>query len=77
MLVPINQVGSRWVQPFDRSKFPEGFTMEPAKLVDSREGRLTLIDVLPTSDYEVFGVSVPKPEGASIEDGPVAPPSCR
>ena len=52
MLVPINQVGSRWVQSFDQSKFPDGFTMDPAKLMDSREGRLTLMDVLPASDYD-------------------------
>ena len=24
MLVPINQVGNAWVQPFDKSKFPKG-----------------------------------------------------
>ena len=46
MLVPMNQIGARWVQPFDKSKFPEGFTMDPAELMSSREGRLTLVDVL-------------------------------
>ena len=44
MLVPMNQVGAVWVQPFDKSKFPDGFTMEPVKLLSSREGRLTLMD---------------------------------
>ena len=60
MLVPMNQVGPQWVQPFEKSKFPEGFTMDPAELMDSREGRLTLVDVLPASEYEVFNISVPK-----------------
>ncbi len=59
MLVPINQVGARWVQPFDATKFPEGFTMDPKSLMTSRDGRLTLLDVLPSSDYEVFTHKVP------------------
>ena len=54
VLVPINQIGAKWVQPFEKSKFPDGFTMEPEKLMASREGRLRLLDVLPESAYEVF-----------------------
>ena len=34
--------------------------MDPAELMDSREGRLTLVDALPASEYEVFNISVPK-----------------
>jgi hypothetical protein len=59
MLVPMNQIGARWVRPFDRSNFPEGFTMDPAELMHSREGRLCLVKVLPKDHYEVFNLSVP------------------
>jgi hypothetical protein len=59
VLVPINQVGARWVQPFEKSQFPDGFTMDPEKLVGNREGRLTLMDVLPAGGYEVFILTVP------------------
>ena len=65
MLVPVNQVGSRWVQPFETSRFPEGFTMLPERLLKSREGRLTLMDALPASEAEVFTLKVP--EGTSRE----------
>jgi hypothetical protein len=71
MLVPMNQVGARWVQPFEKSKFPEGFTMEPAELMGSREGRLTLVDVLATGDYEIFNMSVPK--GTARHNAPGGP----
>jgi hypothetical protein len=59
VLVPINQIGARWVQPIDKSGFPEGFTMDPKKLMSARPGRLSLIDVLPESEYEVFNLTVP------------------
>ena len=59
MLVPMNQVGKRWVQPFDAARFPEGFTMDPERLLKGREGRLTLIDVLPASQFEAFTLTVP------------------
>ena len=71
MLVPMNQVGARWVQPFDKSKFPEGFTMDPAALLSSREGRLTLMDVLAEGDYEVFNMSVP--DGTTRHNVPASP----
>ena len=60
VLVPINQVGARWVQPFEKSQFPDGFTMDPEKLMPSREGRLRLLDVLPKSAYEIFNLAVPR-----------------
>jgi hypothetical protein len=59
MLVPINQVGARWVQPFEKSQFPDGFTMDPEKLITSRESRLRLMDVLPASACEIFSLVVP------------------
>jgi Acetyl xylan esterase (AXE1) len=71
MLVPMNQVGARWAQPFDKSKFPEGFTMDPAELMNSREGRLALVDVLAEGDYEVFKMSVP--EGTARHNVPGGP----
>ena len=60
VLVPMNQVDARWVQPFDTSQFPEGFTMEPAKLLRSREGRTTFVEVLSDRDYEVFTLTIPR-----------------
>jgi hypothetical protein len=71
VLVPINQVGARWVQPFAKSQFPDGFTMEPETLMASREGRLRLLDVLPESAYEVFRLAVP--EGTSRHNVPGGP----
>ena len=77
VLVPINQVGARWVQPFEKSQFPDGFTMDPEKLMASREGRLRLVDVLPEAAYEVFNLAVP--EGTSrhnVPGGPGHPTTC-
>ena len=34
VLVPINQVGARWVQPFEKSQFPDGFNDGPRKADD-------------------------------------------
>ena len=62
VLVPMNQIGDRWVQPFDAKQFPDGLTMDPARLTTSKEGRLRLTDVLPEEAYEVF--VVPMPDGA-------------
>ena len=59
VLVPIDQVGAKWVQPLPADDFPEGFTMSPEKLVASPEGRLTLIEALPKEDYEIFSITVP------------------
>ena len=71
MLVPINQVGAQWVQAFDKSKFPDGFTMDQETLTASREGRLRLVDVLPESAYEIFKLAVP--EGTSRHNLPGSP----
>src|SRR5262249_13323354 len=60
VLVPMDQVGKKWVKPFDKTKFPDGFTMDPMKLVESIEARTRLMDVLKESDYEVFVVPSPK-----------------
>jgi hypothetical protein len=59
MLVPMNQVGARWVQPFEKGRFPGGFTMDPSRLLKGREGQLTLLDVLPADAFEVFRLAVP------------------
>lgn len=60
VLVPIDQVGKKWVRPFDPKAFPAGFTMDPEKLLDTKEGRTRLLDVLPASEYELFEIEVPK-----------------
>lgn len=62
VLVPMNQIGERWVQPFDRGRFPAGLTMDPALLTTNKAGRTTLADVLAERDFEVF--VVPMPAGA-------------
>jgi hypothetical protein len=54
VLVPMDQVSARYVQPFDAKAFPKGFTMDPLKLTDTKHGHTRLFDVLPESEYEVF-----------------------
>ena len=66
VLVPINQVGARWVQPFDSAQFPQGFTMDPDRLMASREGRVRLMDVLPAEAFEVVNLAVP--DGTSLHN---------
>jgi hypothetical protein len=60
VLVPMQQIGDRWVQPFDPKEFPEGFTMDPDRLTRTHEGRLRLTDVLADGDYEAFTLPVPE-----------------
>jgi Prolyl oligopeptidase family len=60
VLVPIDQVGAKWVKSFDAKKFPAGFTMDPEKLTDTKQGRTRLIDVLTEKDYELFELPVTK-----------------
>src|SRR5262245_9323063 len=79
ILVPIDQVGAKWVKPFDKTKFPDGFTMDPEKLTETKEGRTRLMDVLKEGDYEVFELAVPKgavragaPGGQKSVDLPVS-----
>ena len=67
MLVPMDQVGERWVRPFAASEFPTGLTMDPKVLMTGEDGRRRLTDLLPESDYEVF--VVPMPAGAVRQVG--------
>lgn len=60
VLVPMHQVGKKWVKPFDKSKFPNGFTQDPEKLLETQQGRTRLMDVLREEDYEVFEVTAQK-----------------
>lgn len=62
VLVPMNQIGERWVRPFDVTEFPFGFSMDPLKLTKSEDARRRLTDLLPESAYEAF--VVPMPAGA-------------
>jgi hypothetical protein len=71
VLVPVNQVGARFVQPFDVAQFPAGFTMDAEKLMVSRQGRLRLLDVLPDEAYEIFNLTIPK--GTSRHNVPGGP----
>jgi hypothetical protein len=54
LLVPMDQVSAKYVQPFDAKAFPKGFTTDPLKLTDTKYGHTRLLDVLPESEYEVF-----------------------
>jgi hypothetical protein len=54
MLVPIDQIGSKWIRPFDAATFPGGFTLDRAKLTNSDAGRAQLLDRLNEDDYELF-----------------------
>lgn len=56
MLVPIDQVGSNWIRPFDPQGMPRAFTMDREKLMTTPEGRTRLSDVLKETDYELFVV---------------------
>jgi hypothetical protein len=69
VLVPIDQIGTKWVKPFDVAQFPEGFAMDPEKLLSSQHGRTRLVDVLSEERYEVFVLQVP----AGASRPPVAP----
>lgn len=68
VLVPIDQVGSGWVQKIDSHLFPEGFTTSPEVLMKSSLGRTTLMDVLSKEDYEIFSLKVP--QGTRRQNGP-------
>jgi hypothetical protein len=68
VLVPIDQVGAKWVKPFDPKAFPKGFTMDPTQLTDTKHGRTRLLDVLPEADYELF--ELPVPQGTLKVGGP-------
>jgi hypothetical protein len=69
VLVPIDQLRSKWVKPFAPTGFPEGFTTDPGKLMRSREGKRRLLDVLDEERYEVFEVAV---KGAGPVELPVS-----
>lgn len=59
MLVPVDQAGERFVRPFDRSAFPDGFFTAMSPRYPGVKGKRTLIDALPPSAVEVFVVPVP------------------
>ncbi len=60
VLVPIDQVGSKWVQPFDPLAFPEGFTMLPEGLLATVAGQARLEGVLDHIEHEIFVFSLPE-----------------
>ena len=68
ILVPVNQIGQKWVQPFDPAQFPPGYAMDPKALVQGPNARLTLLDALPETEFEVF--TIPVPPGTARHGGP-------
>ncbi len=60
VLVPVDQVAKKFVKEFAASKFPTGFTMDPEKLLTTKQGRTRLMDVLPPNDYDLFERTVPE-----------------
>ena len=59
MLVPIDQIGARWVHPFAPADFPVGLTMEPSALVTHEDARRRLTDALGEADGDVTVVPMP------------------
>jgi len=82
VLVPINQIGEKWVQPADAKLFPEGFTFDPKKLAPTAHGTQRLIESIPPDLVEVFeqrppeGVVpftlIPDPKKAKMVELPVS-----
>jgi hypothetical protein len=68
MLVPFNQIGDKWVRPFEARGFPADFTMDRLKLGVTQECRMRLMDALPKDSYEVFVQTA----GAKTLDLPVS-----
>jgi len=58
VLVPIQQVGAKWVRPWNAEQFPEGLTFDPAALC-GLQGQAQVIDILPERDYEIFEIALP------------------
>ncbi len=71
VLVPMDQIGARWVQPFDPAKFPPGYAMAAKALVSTPNGRLTLAEALPEDRFEAFPIKVPP--GTALQDTPNGP----
>jgi hypothetical protein len=69
VLVPVDQLGRKWVKAFDPQEFPKGFATDPDKLMTSREGRRRLLDVLDEKDYEVFEVALTGPQVVELPVG--------
>jgi hypothetical protein len=70
MLVPIPQIGDKWVRPFESKGFPADFTMDRLKLGVTQESRMRLTDVLPKDSYELW--VQPPPAGAKTLELPVS-----
>ena len=54
MLVPVNQVSPKLVQPFDPKAYPEGFWNAMADRFPGSGGKRTLLEALPAERYEFF-----------------------
>jgi hypothetical protein len=57
MLVPVDQVSPTLVQPFDASKFPNGFWMAMTERFNGPGGKRTLLEALPPQRYQFFKLS--------------------
>jgi hypothetical protein len=70
MLVPIPQIGDKWVRPFEAKGFPADFTMDRLKLGVTQESRMRLTDVLPKEAFDLW--VQPPPAGSKTLDLPVS-----
>jgi len=70
MLVPIPQIGDKWIRPFEGKGFPADFTMDRLKLAVTQESRMRLTDVLPKDAFELW--VQPPPSGTKILEMPVS-----
>lgn len=74
ILVPIDQVGKQLVRPIDPSLFPAGFSTAMTDRVPAWNGHRTLLEALPTSQYELFVIPLPDdmprvPQGETPPEG--------
>ncbi len=67
VLVPIDQVGTQWVQQAAADTFPQGFTFQPAELLSQSAPFVPFLDALSPDSFELFELEVP--QGVRRENG--------
>lgn len=78
MLVPIDQVSPKLVQPWDAKLFPSGFSMALTERFPGLGAKRTLLEALPAQRYQLFQLPSgdnPTRLGVGVPQGPVMPRS--
>lgn len=60
VLVPIDQVSPKLIQPWDANQFPKGYSTAMTTRYPSVGGKRTLIEALPRDRYELFIIPLPE-----------------